>query len=267
MPSDPIDVSEPRCHACEYPLRSLPSRGQCPECGEAYDTTHVRWLMTETDLSWRHRLMWGALLLSLATSIPIIDSLSVQVAATRVFPSLDTVVNALASSLVRYPLYIAYHSAAILGAWLLTSPEPGATIKRRDPGRVPARWMYMIAHVWALVMIALSTRIGAFLPHTYFSLGHQVVLLAGGALLLVWMSCLSARVPHPVLSWLCDVMLAVLLVSGIASLGLEYLGPWAEPIDVPLRVLRHLVEGGLLVVLFWLGWELHCTNRDTSERV
>lgn len=38
MPRTRRDVApEPHCSICDYPLRNLPRRGRCPECGEPYD--------------------------------------------------------------------------------------------------------------------------------------------------------------------------------------------------------------------------------------
>ncbi len=178
------------CRQCAYNLRGLAANGRCPECGQPVALSINGDLLCFSDPNWVAKLRTGALII-LASILGSTLSFVLALAATYVLRRSFLVEQHILGLLIGIAL--------VVGAWLLTEPDPSG-VGERDYGR-PRR----IVRVTLLLGLAdhlIRIAMGQLRPDPIGRLALAVLLIfiaagsvAGTFALLLYLAKLAGRIP------------------------------------------------------------------------
>src|SRR3954447_6999775 len=112
IPEPAAQVADVPCRKCQYNLRSLPPDGRCPECGTPIAFSIQGDLIRFSDPNWVQGLRCGAVVSVIAMLVSLVGSALVSFVFRR--SQMAQIFSNFISELF-----------FLIGAWLLTMPDPG----------------------------------------------------------------------------------------------------------------------------------------------
>lgn len=207
---------EALCRRCGYALRGLTIHGRCPECG-----TSVGWsirgdLLRYSDPDWVERLARGTLWIIVGVLGGLLASIIVASFGGLAEPG--------ASEAVAWVLSIGASLVALVGYWLVTTPEPWITAEAAFSVRHLARWGVVAGFLGGLVPDWTTVATGpAFSVVAILSLILSLGGFVGFIALFVHARRIARRVPDARLASHTSVVMWG-IVSGLGLMLLTALG-------------------------------------------
>ncbi len=242
------------CRGCGYDLRGLTSDAACPECSRPVGGSIRGDELRFCQAAWLRRLALGASIMLIGLVSSVAGGIALGIALELAGAGRGALVG------------VAMGLAAIVavGAWLLTTPEPGRDREGRCTSRRIARWCLVAQLPGQLVSLWIGAGSGAPISMTVSTallvateLAIDATFVVGTVAGLVYLGALADRIPRPrvrrqlrIVAWglgisssVCLAMVTAVTVSlsgsaigdlfeflmfvgSVASIGLAVFGLW-----------------------------------------
>jgi hypothetical protein len=166
-----IVIADVLCRKCSYNVRGLHQHGKCPECGTPVGLSIRGNLLCYSDPQWVERLSRGIDLILWGLLAAVLASLAGMGLFFAMGPR---------AQLLQQLIAVAASAIGFIGAWLLTTPDPGT----EEPAQmVTARKIVRFALVFAMAANLLSIFAVGEHPHpliiAIFGIGLVIAALIG----------------------------------------------------------------------------------------
>jgi len=259
----PIDVNgivthDVPCRGCSYNVRGQHESGKCPECGTPVGISIRGNLLRYSDPAWVEKLLrgvdlilWGLLTTLLGSGVAVV---------------LQFTMGSRAHSFTQLVMILA-SGVGVIGAWLLTTPDPGTA---EESQMVTAREVARFALIFGIGegILGMWSEHQDLAPFIRGLLGvalalAAIVMVVGEVARLYYLKKLAMRIPDPalvkranMLCWGYGISLAITGVfSGVMVLVSLILkqpsrGPWSSVIMVSscITSLAALTLVGFMIV-------------------
>jgi len=199
-PALPIDengnVSEDvLCRKCSYNVRGLHRNGKCPECGTPVGLSIRGNLLCYSDPAWVDKLSRGVDLILWGLLVAFVAGAAGGVLVVAVGPRAE---------ILRQIIVVAASAVGFIGAWLLTSPDPGT---EEQSQMMTARKIVRFALIFGMIGNLLSIGIVGEKPHpmitTILGIGlviAAIIALIGELARLYYIEQIALRIPDQALA-------------------------------------------------------------------
>lgn len=193
------------CRRCGYNLRGLELDGICPECGALVRVSLIGDFLAAADPAHITRLFRGAILVEVTFYIYVLVSCVASPIALAI--AVPRAASGLSGALLSV-LHLALALLAILGWWLVSSPDPGRMPGSRGDALRRALRLCLILSACFTLIATFGTAIGSITSDPALS----VLLVRGGAVLgactwlvqyfasTAYVRVLALRIPSPELA-------------------------------------------------------------------